>query len=120
MPLRDEIPAFSRDLLDLVARRLRAIAEPTRMQIVSFLQAGGSTVQELTDRLEAGAAPVNHQNVSKHLAVLHREGVVSRRREGSNVRYALADYTVWPLIEQAAASTAAHLEELAEIAKPAV
>jgi DNA-binding transcriptional ArsR family regulator len=117
----DEIPASSVDLLDLVARRMRVIAEPTRMRIVSLLhQRGETSVQDLTDRLCDGSLPVTHQNVSKHLAVLYQEGVCSRRREGSWVRYALADYTVCQLIEQAIASTAGHLEERAELAKPAV
>jgi DNA-binding transcriptional ArsR family regulator len=116
---KDEIPALSGDLLDLVARRLRVIAEPTRMRIVSMLQRGEASVQDLTDRLSDGGVPVTHQNVSKHLAVLYREGVCSRRREGSWVRYALADYTVCQLIEQAIASTAGHFEERAELTKPA-
>jgi DNA-binding transcriptional ArsR family regulator len=117
--LKDEIPALSGDLLDLVARRLRVIAEPTRMRIVSLLEQHEATVQELTDRLSIGTAPLTHQNVSKHLAVLYREGICSRQRDGSRVRYALADYTACQMIEQALASTAAHFEELAEIAKPA-
>lgn len=84
------------------------------MRIVALLQAGEATVQELTDRLAVGAVPVTHQAVSKHLAALYREGVVSRRPEGTWVHYALADYTISQLIGQATASTAAHLEELAE------
>lgn len=120
MALKDEISVLSGDLLDLVACRLRVIAEPTRMRIVSMLQQGEASVQDLTDRLSDGVTPITHQNVSKHLAVLYHEGVCSRRREGSWVRYALADYTVCQLIEHAIASTTGHFEERAELAKPAV
>jgi DNA-binding transcriptional ArsR family regulator len=41
-----------------------------------------------------------HQNVSKHLAVLYQAGMVSRRKQGPSVRYALVDWTGWWLVEQ--------------------
>jgi DNA-binding transcriptional ArsR family regulator len=111
--LKDETPHLSPDLLDLVARRLRVIAEPTRMRILALLERGEASVQELTDEL-----PTTHQNVSKHLAALLQAGIVSRRREGSWVRYSLADYTAYRLIEHAAAGFAGHIDELAEITHP--
>ena len=83
------------------------------MRILALLERGEASVQELTDEL-----PTTHQNVSKHLAALYQVGIVSRRREGSWVRYALADYTAARLIEQAAAGVAGHIEELAEITRP--
>lgn len=111
--LKDETPPLSSDLLDLVAQRLRVIAEPTRMRILALLEKGEASVQELTDEL-----PTTHQNVSKHLAALLGVGIVSRRREGSWVRYSLADYTAIRLIEHAAAGVAGHIDELSEIAHP--
>lgn len=72
-----------------------------------------ATVQELTDRLAT-----THQNVSKHLGVLYQAGIVSRRREGSCVRYALVDWTGWWLVEQIAGSVAARYEELQELFDP--
>ncbi len=83
------------------------------MRILALLERGEASVQELTDGL-----PTTHQNVSKHLAALHQAGIVSRRREGSWVRYSLADYTALRLVEQAAAGVAGHIDELAEIAHP--
>jgi DNA-binding transcriptional ArsR family regulator len=79
---------FSRDLLDLVARRLQAIGEPTRMRIVTMLQGREATVQELTDRLSVGAGPLTQQNVSKHLGILYQAGVLARQRdERSSLTY---------------------------------
>ena len=83
------------------------------MRILTRLERGEATVQELTDEL-----PSTHQNVSKHLAVLLGVGIVSRRREGSWVRYALADYTALRLVEQAAAAVTGHIDELTEITRP--
>lgn len=91
-----------------MALRLRVFAEPTRIRLLGLLDEGDATVQELTDRLMT-----THQNVSKHLALLHQAGVVSRRKEGNAVRYALVDWTGWWLVEQVGSSVAAQLADRA-------
>lgn len=60
-----------------VATTFQALGDPTRRAIVDRLAAGDATVNEL-----AGLFPVSLQAVSKHIKVLERSGVVSRRREG--------------------------------------
>ncbi|MGC2372384.1 MAG: metalloregulator ArsR/SmtB family transcription factor [Solirubrobacteraceae bacterium] len=116
--LKDEIPALSGDLFDLVARRMQAIGEPTRMRIVTLLRNCEATVQELTDRLSTGAAPLTQQNVSKHLGILYQAGILARQRDGRCVRYTVSDFTVCQLLDHAVASTAGHFDELADIARP--
>lgn len=101
---------LSAELVDLVARRLQAVAEPSRIRIVAMLELGEATVQDLTDGLAT-----THQNVSKHLAILLQSGIVSRRKDGRNVWYALADFTAPRLVEQAAQSAVGYVEELATI-----
>jgi len=95
------------EAIELVAARLRVIGEPTRIRLMDLLDDGDATVQELAERLGT-----THQNVSKHLGVLSQAGIVSRRREGTSVRYALVDWTGWWLVEQIATSVATHLDEL--------
>jgi DNA-binding transcriptional ArsR family regulator len=102
---------FSQALLDLVALRLQAVAEPTRIRLLMLLEQREATVQELTDELAT-----THQNVSQHLGVLRQVGIVTRRKDGNKAWYALADYSACRLIEQAAASVTGYVEELAEIA----
>jgi DNA-binding transcriptional ArsR family regulator len=99
------------ELLELVARRLQGIAEPTRIRLITFLEQREATVGELTDELVT-----THQNVSKHLSVLYQLGIVTRRKEGNQVWYALSDYSAPRLIEQATASVKGRIEELAGIA----
>jgi DNA-binding transcriptional ArsR family regulator len=53
--------------------------------------------------------------VSKHLGVLRHAGIVTRRKAGNKVWYALADYSACRLIEQATASATGYVEELAGI-----
>ena len=102
-PLPDEA-------IEVIAARLRVIADPTRIRLMELLNEGEATVQELTDRVMT-----THQNVSKHLAVLYQAGMVSRRKQGPSVRYALVDWTGWWLVEQMGASVAAQLDELREL-----
>jgi DNA-binding transcriptional ArsR family regulator len=106
-------PTLSEDLLLLTARRMRIIAEPTRIRILLLLERQPATVQGLCDELL-----VAHQNVSKHVNVLHGAGILSRTREGSCVRYAIADYTILRILAQATASTTGYLQELADLANP--
>lgn len=94
------------EAIELVAARLRVIGEPTRIRIMGLLDEREATVQELAERLGT-----THQNASKHLGVLHQAGMVSRRKEGTAVHYALIDWTGWWLVEQIATSVATHLDE---------
>lgn len=97
--------------LKMLSARLQALAEPTRIRLLVALEQREATVGELADELAT-----THQNVSKHLNVLYRAGIVSRSRSGSSVYYALADFSACRLLEQASASLTGHVEELASIA----
>jgi DNA-binding transcriptional ArsR family regulator len=79
----------------MTAERLRVMAEPNRIGLLGALDDGEASVQELAEAISA-----SHQNVSKHLGVLYGAGMVSRRREGATVRYALIDWTGWWVVEQ--------------------
>ena len=81
-------------LLELVAGRFRALAEPTRLTILHALSDGERTVTELVESTGLGQG-----NLSKHLQQLHTCGFVSRRRDGLFVYYALADKDVLQLCE---------------------
>jgi len=104
---------LSDEAVEIIAERLRVIAEPTRIRLMGLLNEHEATVQELTDRLAT-----THQNTSKHLAVLHQAGIVGRHRDGSRVTYALADWTGWWLVEQIAGSIIARYEELQAAFEP--
>ena len=50
--------------------------------------------------------------MSKHLNVLHQGGVVGRTKEGTRVRYAIADDTVFELCELVCGGLRRQLTEL--------
>ena len=64
---------------------LSAVADATRRRVLdSLLEHGEATSTALSQQL-----PVTRQAVAKHLVVLDRAGLVSARREGREVRYAV-------------------------------
>ena len=69
-----------------IAHRLKAMADPTRLQILQLLADGERCVGDLVARLACTQA-----NVSKHLAVLRGAGLVRPRRDGMNVYYAVEE-----------------------------
>jgi DNA-binding transcriptional ArsR family regulator len=83
-----------RQLVAQVADRFKALAEPSRLELLQALRDGSASVSELVARTGLSQA-----NVSKHLAVLLAAGFVSRRRQGLFVHYELADRDVLRLCE---------------------
>src|SRR5690348_5596476 len=77
-----------------VADRFKALAEPSRLQLLQALREGDASVSDLVDQTGLSQA-----NVSKHLGVLLAAGFVSRRRHGLFVHYQLADRDVLRLCE---------------------
>ena len=67
------------------ATRLKALADPDRLQLVSCLLAGPKNVSELATELGAEMVKVSH-----HLGVLRHAGVVETERNGKFVIYRLA------------------------------
>jgi len=73
-------------VFDAVARYFSLLAEPTRLRILHAICQSEQSVSAIV-----AATGATQTNVSRHLALLLRAGVVGRRREGSTVYYAIAD-----------------------------
>ena len=82
------------ELLELVAARFKALADPARLRILDALRGGERTVTELIE-----ATGLNQANLSKHLGHLHTLGFVDRRKEGLYVHYRLAHRDVFRLCD---------------------
>jgi DNA-binding transcriptional ArsR family regulator len=78
------------------ADALRMLADPTRLNILWALMQGETSVACLADL--AGTTPTA---VSQHLSKLRLAGLVTNRREGTFVFYALADHHIGELVTQA-------------------
>jgi ArsR family transcriptional regulator len=78
--------------LQLVARRFAVLGEPMRLRLLQDLTEGERSVNELAARCGGTQA-----NVSRHLQTLAGEGIIKRRREGTQVFYSVADPTVFDM-----------------------
>jgi DNA-binding transcriptional ArsR family regulator len=93
---------------ELVARRFRALADPTRLRILDHLRNHEeASVGEITEALGA-----SQQNVSKHLSALHAEGFVARRKRGTSSLYRIADPGVHEICDGVTAGIEFQLAEL--------
>ncbi|MGL4462264.1 MAG: ArsR/SmtB family transcription factor [Planctomycetia bacterium] len=70
--------------VDRCSRLLRALADPERLRIVHVFTEGPHTVTELANLLQA---PV--PNISHHLGILRNAEIVTARKDGRFVHYAL-------------------------------
>jgi DNA-binding transcriptional ArsR family regulator len=71
---------------ELMARRLKALADASRLSVLRRLCDGEKCVTELVEETGLGQA-----NVSKHLHILLGEGFVRARRDSRNVFYRLSN-----------------------------
>ncbi len=104
--------SWSEPVVDLVTSRLALLADPTRVRLLALLEQQEATVQQLSDQM-----PSTPQNVSRHLCILHRAGIVARRREGASTYYSLVDFSACRLLDQTLASITGQIDELADLVK---
>jgi ArsR family transcriptional regulator, arsenate/arsenite/antimonite-responsive transcriptional repressor len=79
------VPTTTRSDLGQTARLFHALSDETRLSIMGLLSRGERCVCELTDALDAGQS-----RLSFHLKALKEAGLVTDRREGRGVYYALS------------------------------
>jgi DNA-binding transcriptional ArsR family regulator len=105
---------FPDELVELIAERFHALAEPTRIKLLDRLSEGEATVLELTAR-----AGTTQQNVSKHLGLLQHTGIVARRKQGNFSYYRIVDEGVYSLCETVCGSLKTRYETLRNITSAA-
>jgi DNA-binding transcriptional ArsR family regulator len=77
---------LTREVSLLHAHICQALADPKRILILYALNEGAKYVHELAEMLN-----VPQPTVSRHLKTLRERGLVNAQRDGTSVRYSLAD-----------------------------
>jgi rhodanese-related sulfurtransferase len=98
-------------LFEAIAVMGKAFASPRRLELIDLLAQGPRGVDEL-----ASASGQSNANTSQHLQALHAAGLVTRRRDGLRVRYALAGDDVlalWLSLREASAARLAEVQRAA-------
>ncbi len=62
----------------------KALADPTRRQILADLRGGEMSAGEIAARF-----PISGPSISRHLSVLREAGLVSERRDANRILYSL-------------------------------
>jgi DNA-binding transcriptional ArsR family regulator len=80
------MPAFMKNAEEFVwcAERLKALADPDRLRIVTVLLSGPRHVGTLAEELNESIVKVSH-----HLGVLRHSGLVQTEKQGRFVEYTL-------------------------------
>src|SRR5205807_4626683 len=98
-------------LYDGFAQVAKALASGRRAEIVDLLAQGQRSVEEISDEIGQTVA-----NTSHHLRGMARAGLLTTRRDGTRIFYALASERVselWMALRDVAADHVAGLEKLA-------
>jgi rhodanese-related sulfurtransferase/DNA-binding MarR family transcriptional regulator len=98
-------------LFEAIALMGKAFASPRRLELLDLLAQAPRTVDQLARASEQSTA-----NTSQHLQALHAAGLVTRAREGTSVRYALAGdeaLSLWLALRQASVTRLAEVERAA-------
>jgi rhodanese-related sulfurtransferase len=98
-------------LFEAIALMGKAFASPVRLELLDLLAQAPRTVQELARASEHSTA-----NASQHLQALHAAGMVTRTREGTRVRYAVAGdeaLRLWLAVRDASVAQLAEVERAA-------
>ncbi|MBL8384810.1 MAG: winged helix-turn-helix transcriptional regulator [Burkholderiales bacterium] len=99
---------LSNDALAHVAAYFQALSEPTRLKILNLLRTGERNVGEIAEATGTTAA-----NVSRHLTLLTKHGLVAREGRGTSVYYRIADDSVYALCDLVCGSIARQFEKSA-------
>ncbi|HUZ54463.1 MAG TPA: metalloregulator ArsR/SmtB family transcription factor [Streptosporangiaceae bacterium] len=70
---------------DIAGSVFRALADPTRRQILEDLRDGELAAGEIAARF-----PITGPSISRHLSILRAAGLVRERREGNRIIYSVA------------------------------
>ncbi len=73
-----------KELVEFRAEILKALGQPTRLKIIDFLRDGERCVCEIFP-----AIGEEQSNTSRHLNMMQSAGVLSRRKDGLKIYYAI-------------------------------
>lgn len=82
------------DHLERKAEFFKALAQPTRLKILDLLKDGERCVCDIFP-----AIGEQQSNVSRHLQLMKRAGVLASRKDGLRVLYRIKDETITRLLE---------------------
>src|SRR5262245_3868029 len=105
-------PAAKQRLYEQFGRIGKALASPSRLELLDLLAQGERSVEML-----AREAALSVANASQHLQALYAARLVESRRDGQRILYRLADPAVEALLSALKATAEQQLAELDSVAR---
>lgn len=93
-------------VFDAVASYFSIVSEPARLKIVHAICQEEKSVSQIVEELGA-----TQTNVSRHLALMYRSGVVAKRKEGNQVFYRISDPAMLEICRAACIQIAGRIDE---------
>ena len=93
---------------------LKSLAQPTRLKIIDFLRDSERCVCEIFPAIDE-----EQSNTSRHLAYMQTHGILSRRKEGVKIYYAVKHPKVLEIIDLAEGIVKRELEFRNKVIKEA-
>ncbi len=76
------------EVFEKAAEMFAVLSTPIRLRIISELCQGERNVGQLLDQIG-----VSQPNMSQHLNIMYRSGILGKRRQGAQMFYRIADET---------------------------
>ena len=93
-------------VFDSVAELFSVLSTPIRLKIISAVCQGEKNVSEMLAQINT-----TQPNMSQHLSMLYRSGVLAKRRDGTQVYYRLQSERVATLCRAVCAQVAIELDD---------
>jgi ArsR family transcriptional regulator len=97
-------------VFDSVAELFAVLSTPIRLKIISAVCNGERNVSELLSEIET-----TQPNMSQHLNMLYRSGVLAKRREGTQIYYRLQSERVATLCRAVCTQVAIELDSESQV-----
>ena len=94
----------------VAAELFSVLSTPIRLQILGALCDGELTVSQILEKITT-----TQPNLSQHLAILYRHGVIGKRKEGTQVIYSVQSEKAVALCRSVVSQVAIELEDPASV-----
>jgi DNA-binding transcriptional ArsR family regulator len=101
----------SQRVFEVAAEMFSLLSTPIRLQILSVLCEGEASVSQILEKIDT-----TQPNLSQHLSMLYRHGVIAKRKEGTQVIYRVQSDKAVALCRSVCTQVAIELEDPVSVA----
>jgi len=98
--------------VDLQAEILKAISHPNRIRILNQIRKGMNCNCEIAPALD-----LEQSNLSRHLKILVKSGILRSSKDGLRTNYEISDHRIYDLIKIASEISKSNLEKKLNVFK---